>query len=185
METLSHLQKRLPSSHLDGRTLDGGIKYLAELFSAYFSENRGKARFHGEPHDLRGILRQLVVIGNFLHIDVGTAVRRKYRDYCPRCFYKPCRCWNSPLRSAYKARMGRLPKERTIIEMQSMLNEVFPHRHTLAEEVQHVRDEIVELLLAVERQNRGSMEEEIADVFARLARVANTLGISLDEQRPL
>lgn len=185
METLSQLQARLSPIQRDGRTFDVGLSYLAELFSALFIEEYGEAEFQAGPGDLRGILEQLLVIGSMLKIDVGIAVRRKYRNQCPRCFQKPCTCWNAPLRPMYRRRGGRLLKERTIAEMQGMLNEVFPHRHTLAEEVQHVREEIAELIEALDSRDKEATEEEIADVFAWLARVANTLGISLDAQRPL
>lgn len=79
-----------------------------------------------------------------------------------------------------------LPDQPYLSETQYMLDDIFPHRHTLKEEIQRVRDEIAELAEAFLR-NKGqeALEEECADVFAWLCRVANTLGISLDEQRPL
>lgn len=188
-ETLSAFQKRLFSSFKDGRSFDIGLVYnLSEIFSTLFVEDDGAADFVGEDDGLCGILRQLLLIGTLLDVDVGIAVRRKYRHRCPRCRVKTCICWNWEEKPPYRHYPGSLPAERTLWKTQQMLNKVFPKRQSLAEEVQHVRKEIVELIDAIGYesgyQSQTGIEEEIADVFARLARVANTLRISLDQQRP-
>lgn len=185
METLSQLQARLSPPRWDNRTFNVSLDYFSELFSAYFVEDGKEAWFVAEPHDLREILHQLLLIGASLDIDVGIAVRKKYRNRCPRCRENPCICWDWDEKPLYYPYPGPLPAERTLWEVQRMLNGVFPKRHTLAEEVQHVRNEIAELLFATEYQDRDGAKEEIADVFTWLVRVANTLDISLDEQRPL
>lgn len=182
METISGLQERLSSSRDGSRSFDiMRFMDLAESFSNLFYEENGYASFTGTPADLRTVLDQLLIIAGLLEIDAGIAVRRKYRNKCPRCLKKPCICWDKDKAEKPRYEHPRhLAKARSIWATQQMLNEVFPHRHTLAEEVQRVLDEIAELTQAFFYNGKADEEEEIADVFAWIARVASTLGIPLE-----
>ena len=181
-ETLSQLQARLSSFGREGRPSDIGLAYLSECFSILFKESGKEARFAKEPEDLRGVLYQLLKIASFLGVDVADAVGKKYPNCCPRCGQKPCICWNLEEKPPYQQDLDPLLQELSLKGYQRMLGEIFLAWHTLVEEIQHVGSEIFELAEAVDRQDRSGIEEEIADVFARLTRVANTLDISLDEQ---
>lgn len=185
METLSLFQARLSSFGRVGRPSDVGLVYLAECFSDLFEESGKEAQFTGEPEDLRGVLYHLLKIASFLEVDVADAVGKKYPNCCSRCGQKPCTCWNLEKKQPYQSYLDPLLQELSLKGYQEMLGEIFLGWHTLAEEVQHVRNEIFELAQAVDRRDRSGIEEEIADVFARLIRVVNTLSISLDEERPL
>lgn len=181
METISGLQERLLSYQDNNRSFNPfQLMDLAECFSDLFYEEDGHASFTGTPAGLRTVLDHLLIIAGLLKIDAGIVVRRKYRNKCPRCRKKPCVCWNRANKPAYKRSRGHLPSISTLAETQKMLDEVFPHRHTIAEEIQRVRDEIAELADASFYRGKEDEEEEIADVFAWLARVANTLGIPLE-----
>ncbi len=181
METISGLQKRLSSSQDGNRSMPFMGLALAEHFSNLFLEEDGRASFTGTPADLRMVLDHLLIIAGLLGIDAGVAVRRKYRNKCPRCLKKPCVCWDktSAEKPVYE-RPRRLSTARSIWATQQMLDEVFPHRHTLTQEIQRVLDEMAELAEAFFYKERADQEEEIADVFAWLVRVASTLGIPLE-----
>ncbi|MCH7828416.1 hypothetical protein IH982_00910 [Patescibacteria group bacterium] len=185
MTMLSQLQERLPLTRWGGRTFDIGLAYLVEHFSDLFEEEDDAMRFCGQNEDLQSVLHDLLCIASALDVDMGVAVRKKYRNQCPRCHSNPCVCWDDEVKPPYKLYPGFPPKENHLWRIQEMLGEVFPPHHTLAEETQHFRDEVLELDEAINKNSKEGMEEELADIFAWLVRVANTLGVSLDKQAPV
>lgn len=180
MATLSELQ-RLFSVRENSRsfTLES-FQSLHTFFRSLFRKNGADLEYAEPPEQLREFLNVLLMAGSLLGIDVSAAVRTKYRNGCPRCREKPCGCWNEARKPAYRRYPGPLPRECSLTETQRMLGEVFPRRQTLEEEVQHLHDEIDELTQAFARKDNAGMQEEIADVFAWLAQVANSLGIPLE-----
>ena len=185
MAKLSWLQERLPLTRWGGRTSDIGLMYLVEYFSALFEGEDDAMRFCGQNEDLQSVLRDLLGIASALDVDMGVAVRKKYRDRCPRCQDNPCSCWDKEVKPPYELSLELLPEESHLWQIQEMLEEVFPKHHSLAEETQHFRDEVLELDEAINKKSKEDMEEELADIFAWLVRVANTLDVSLDKQAPV
>ena len=185
MAKLSWLQERLPLARWDGRTFDIGLAYLVEHFSALFEGEGDAMRFCGQNEDLQSVLRDLLGIASALDIDMGVAVRKKYRDQCPRCQSNPCVCWDKEVKPPYELYLEPLSEENHLWQIQEMLGKVFPKHHSLAEEMQHFRDEVLELNEEINKKRKEGMEEELADIFAWLVRVANTLGVSLDKQAPV
>lgn len=185
MSTLTGLREELFSSDDESSTfIADGFQHLHTLLWSMFRFNRGTLQYTGGSGELREFLYALLVTGNILEVNVSEAVRAKYRKVCPRCHECPCECWDMDKteKPAYEPYLTPLPKERSLAEIQRTLNRVFPKRQTLSDEVLHLAEEIRELDEAYLQHDAAGMGNELADVFAWLARIASTLRVCLDSR---
>lgn len=185
MATLSELQGLFSIKENSRSFMDEDFDRLHTFLYTLFCVNEKDREYTKFPEMLWEFLSIFLMAGNFLRIDVSAAFRAKYRKVCPRCRLRPCECWDEAIKPLFRPYPGPLPKERSLTQIQRMLNWVFPSRQSLMEEVCHLHSEIEELRQAFLCQDVAGMKEEVADIFAWFMRVTNTLGISLDEQGPL
>ena len=183
METLSQLQQRLCLSEGDIKFEHAQLVEWTANFCRLFSINEEKkqATFIGTPTQLRALLDELLALARRCGINMETAVWGKYPNICPYCLTKPCSC--GPRKTGPHKRLNiPLPQKGiTLGNFQEILGEIYLNHTSLLQECVDIISEVAESSLAVWRpENPIEIKEEFADIFARLIRVANSLGIHLE-----
>lgn len=183
METLSRLQERLYLFKRDAKFEQAQLVGWTAKFCRLFLIDEGWAQaiFVGTPAQLRAVLDEFLVLAKRCGVNMEMAVWGKYPDICPYCLRKPCSC--GPGKAKLHKRLDAPPPQRglTLGNLQRMLGDIYPNHTSLLQECLDVIEEVTESSLEVwSSKDRRRAEEEFADTFARLIRLANTLGIPLE-----
>ena len=183
METLSHLQGRLCLFKGDAKFEQAQLAEWTTKFCRLFSidEGRTQAIFIDTPAQLRAVLDELLVLAKRCGVNMEMAVWAKYPNICPYCLKKPCSC--GPRKTKLHKRLDTPPPQGglTLGNLQRMLGDIYPNHTSLLQECLDVIEEVTESSLEVwSSKDRRRVEEEFADTFARLIRLANTLGVPLE-----
>ena len=135
--------------------------------------------FIGKPEDFLLLCNHLFLTAGLLGIDLGFAVRKKYPGFCPYCEKTSCQC-GVVKPNFHKRWDGPIPPEGSVVDLQKMLAVIYPpERHTPKYQVKKLLEEIKELQEAIRDSALIEVQEELADVFARLASLAHTLKLPL------
>lgn len=182
METTFQFQSRLLSSTRRNRRTKNPLALLNKikgLVNRIFLQHNGEMIFIGKPKDFLLVCNHLFLTAGLLGIDLGFAVRKKYPGFCPYCEKASCQCgvvkpnshkrWNDPI-----------PPEGSVVNLQKMLAVIYPpERHTLEYQVKKLLEEVEESRKAILDSALIETQEELADVFARLASLASALKLPL------
>jgi len=183
METLSRLQQRLCLSKRDAEFEHAHlVEWSAEFLKLFWiDEERAEARFIGTPTTLRWVLDELLILAWQCGVDMEKAVWGKYPNLCSYCLTQPCLC--GPRKSGPHKHLNTPPPSEGLAlgNLQRMLGNIYPNHTSLLQECLDVIEETAESSLEVwSSKDPCRIEEEFADIFARLMRVGNTLGIPLE-----
>jgi len=166
-------------SRFEHEQLVGWTAKFCRLFS--IDEARVRATFIGTTAQLRVALDELLVLANQCGVNMETAIWNKYPNTCPYCLAKPCCC--GPQKAAPHKRLNvPLPQGGlTLGDLQRMLGEIYPNHSSLLREIVDVISEVGEFSWAIwSLADPREIEEEFADVFARLIRIANKVDVVLE-----
>ena len=183
METLSRLQQRLCLFEGDTEFEQAQFVEWVAKFCRLFSidEERACATFIGTPAQLRAGLDELLVLAGRCGVNMEKATWGKYPNLCPYCLMRPCSC--GPRKRELHHRLDiPLPREGlTLGDIQKMLEEIYPDHTSLLQECLDVVEEVSETSLEVwSAKDSRLLEEEFADILARVMRIANKLGVHLE-----
>ena len=138
--------------------------------------------FIGKPEDFTLLCHHLFLMAGLLGVDLGLAVRKKYPGFCPYCNKTSCQC-GTVKPNFHKRWDGPIPPEGSIADLQKMLAVIYPpERHTLEHQVKKLLEEIEESREAIRDSaliEVQEVQEELADIFARLASLAHTFKLPL------
>lgn len=138
--------------------------------------------FLGTPTIFQDLVRQLVIIARFAGVNLEEAVWQKFPDICPYCGRKPCEC--AEKKSSPHEELS-VPKSRsfTADELRVMLAEIYPPARARDKEYFYFQGKIIEeaheVLEVLRSPEHREREDELADLFARVAEVATVKGIPL------
>lgn len=187
-ETVSARQQRLFSGIEDARRVEHFhvVEFLVELFSLFqIDEERVRAIFIGTPAALRERMDDILRMATLLQVDIGLAIRKKYPGRCFYCDSKPCTCGSKKVVPRRRRFAKDLSPEGSVEDVQRMLVEIYPDQQPLIVELHRVGMEIGELGTALlSSRDTWDVEEELADIFARFARLASSLGVPLEDVIP-
>ncbi|MBU1014896.1 hypothetical protein KKI17_00435 [Patescibacteria group bacterium] len=184
MLRLSEFQSQLPPFGGSNRSFEHTdlVKLLADLGGLFrMDEDRAILTFMGTPGQFAAVLNSLLQIARMCGVNMESAIWAKYPNICPYCLSCPCICGRTKT-APHTRLIVPLPKKGlSFAEMQKMFEEIYPpstsspllqFRKT-AEEIAEVSWEIFT------QRSKKAIEEEFADVFARLAGLASIIGIPL------
>lgn len=167
------------------RLLDGLCDQFLELFDPdLLKKDSGRDSFRGTSQQLGAVVGEFLTLAEMMSVDVEKAVWYKYPRKCPYCAAAQCKCGEHK-RHPHSRLHVRFPKEGfTIGEVQRMLAHIYPPR-SVQEQVLKVVEEIEEAKREIEDDGKNrDMQDEFADVFARMAALATHLEIDLEEVVP-
>lgn len=136
--------------------------------------------FLGTPTIFQDLIRQLAIIARFAGVNLEEAVWQKFPNVCPYCGNKPCQCAD---KKSNPHRELSLPKPRsfTADELRVMLAEIYPPQRAAEKEYFYFQGKIIEeareVLEALHSAQHREREDELADLFARLAELATVKGM--------
>lgn len=179
-ETTSRFQSRLVSSIKGNRRTKNPLALLNKmenLTRRRFLQYNGTVTFIGIPEDFPLLCSQLFLTAGLLGVDLGLAVRKKFPDLCPYCCNTSCQCKSIKPRPSYKRQNGHIPRESSLADLQKMIVKIYPpERYDLNHQVKKLLEEISECQEAIRNSPLIEVQEELADIFARLAPLAHFLG---------
>ena len=183
METTSQLQSRLFSLHRRNRGRKDPLQFLdkmEKLTRRIFLQHDGKMTFIGESEDFSSLCEHLLLTASLVGVDLGLAVRTKYPGFCPYCYIQSCQCKGIVPRPPYRRWNGQIPPENSLAELKEMLRSIYPpERHTLEHQVAKLLEEIRETQEAIQNSPLIEAQEELSDIFARLAPLAHFMRMPL------
>lgn len=140
--------------------------------------HNGKITFF--PEDFTLLCEHLFITAGLVGVDLGLAVRTKFPNFCPYCYHASCQCKGIQPRPPYKRWSGPIPPENSLVELQAMIVKVYPpERYTPEHQVKKLLEEIGECQEAICSSVLIDIQEELADIFARLAPLAHFLKMPL------
>jgi NTP pyrophosphatase (non-canonical NTP hydrolase) len=189
VETTFQFQSRLFSIHIRSRGRKDPLLFLEKmekLTRQMFLQYNGKTTFIGKPEDFPLLCKHLFLTASLaLVVDLGLAIRTKYPGFCPYCYVASCQCKGMIPRPPYRRWNGQIPQENSLAELQEMLRSIYPpERHTLEHQVAKLLEEIRETREAIQNSPLVEVQEELSDIFARLAPLAHTLKMPLSQKPP-
>lgn len=132
----------------------------------------------------------LMTVANRMHIDVSTAMWKRFPGVCSYCGEAPCACKTHKVtrRVKIKEELGRKP--RTLIAAQEKIGEIYPpSSRTLAHAGIHLAEEMGEVSESVYRYYANptdkqceAVKTELADYSSVIFNVANSAGINMGEE---
>ena len=159
-----------------------------ELFSSRHDTSGSYVFFKGTATTVCELVYELQHIASDYRISLEDAVWNKYSYKCPYCGYIPCECWNGKANPHRRFQVPK-PKDFTLDELRAMLKEIYPPSMPAIPEMvwrmavwlKKLHEEVWELVRARREESQKEVEEEFADVFARLMQIVNAHGIILDD----
>lgn len=129
----------------------------------------------------------LMALANRFHIDVDSAVWRRFPFVCSYCSKCPCACKKNKSSKRKKVAVQKALQPKTLAGFQNMFEAVYPsRRRTLEHAGVHLAEEIGEVTEAAHNfmgQHKHSqfvaIENEVADYVSCVFGVANSAGIDL------